>query len=178
MRIGLFTSRDITAGEELTFDYKFERYGATAQSCYCGELNCKGYIGTTEEKAVKADNSYSSSSSDDSDEEDEYIDIEDTDDNKSRYNASLKPLQDPHNVRYFVKRMLNSVGKPKLVNKLLVRLLMTNTNNTQGRDILKTIVKLHGLKMLKFWLGEWKHDESIVTKVQILLRNWACNTQY
>lgn len=27
MRIGIFTSRNIKAGEELTFDYKFERYG-------------------------------------------------------------------------------------------------------------------------------------------------------
>ncbi|OAD03654.1 hypothetical protein MUCCIDRAFT_38052, partial [Mucor lusitanicus CBS 277.49] len=45
MRIGIFTSRAITAGEELTFDYKFERYGAMAQRCYCGEPNCKGFIG-------------------------------------------------------------------------------------------------------------------------------------
>ncbi|RUS27589.1 hypothetical protein BC938DRAFT_483033, partial [Jimgerdemannia flammicorona] len=62
MRIGIFTTRPVEAGEELTFDYKFERFGngknphlliyllcyrhrATAQNCYCGEVNCKGIIG-------------------------------------------------------------------------------------------------------------------------------------
>ncbi|OBZ82198.1 Histone-lysine N-methyltransferase, H3 lysine-36 specific, partial [Choanephora cucurbitarum] len=45
MRIGIFTKKAIQAGSELTFDYKFERYGAVAQPCYCGEPTCKGYIG-------------------------------------------------------------------------------------------------------------------------------------
>ncbi|KAJ1567124.1 histone methyltransferase set2, partial [Cladochytrium tenue] len=37
LRMGLFALRDIKEGEELTFDYKFERYGAEPQICYCGE---------------------------------------------------------------------------------------------------------------------------------------------
>ncbi|KAJ3114579.1 histone methyltransferase set2 [Phlyctochytrium bullatum] len=43
--MGVFTLRDIEEDEELTFDYKFERYGAEPQPCYCGEIACKGVIG-------------------------------------------------------------------------------------------------------------------------------------
>lgn len=167
MRIGIFTSRTIKAGEELTFDYKFERYGAIAQKCYCGEPNCKGFIGASDEKIIEevlADthiNTSSSGSSDDDDDDDE----EDLDMITLR---RPQPLQDPEKVRSFVKRMLNSVGKPRMVNKLLMRLKMTNVDNSHGREILKMIVRLHGLKMLKFWLGEWKNNETIVLKVSYI----------
>ncbi|KAI9226817.1 MAG: putative huntingtin interacting protein, partial [Piptocephalis tieghemiana] len=45
LRMGMFSSRKVAPGEELTFDYQFQRYGAEAQPCYCGESVCKGYIG-------------------------------------------------------------------------------------------------------------------------------------
>lgn len=32
------------AGEEITFDYQFERYGKTAQRCFCGSAKCRQYI--------------------------------------------------------------------------------------------------------------------------------------
>lgn len=175
MRIGIFTSRFIEAGEELTFDYKFERYGATAQKCYCGEPNCKGYIGASDEKTNHS-NSHrlnniiinpcddDDDSSDPSD-EDDHAPEEDDDLDVLSTARRHQPLEDPQQVRSFVKRMLNSVGKPRLVNKLLMRLKATNPNNSVGREVLKTIVRLHGLKMLKFWLGEWKNNEIIVKKV-------------
>lgn len=76
-----------------------------------------------------------------------------------------EPLQDPREVQSFVKRMLDSVGKSHLVLKLLHRLELTDADTPQGKDILKKFVRLHGLKMLKFWLGEWKNDAEILTKV-------------
>jgi len=45
IRVGLFADKDIKAGTELTFDYKFERFGVKKQKCYCGEENCRGYLG-------------------------------------------------------------------------------------------------------------------------------------
>ncbi|CCE61354.1 hypothetical protein TPHA_0A02720 [Tetrapisispora phaffii CBS 4417] len=45
LRMGIFAKRRISKGEEITFDYNVDRYGATAQKCYCGESNCIGYMG-------------------------------------------------------------------------------------------------------------------------------------
>ncbi|XP_057729686.1 histone-lysine N-methyltransferase ASHH2 [Arachis stenosperma] len=44
--IGLFALRDIKQDEEVTFDYNYVRvFGAAAKKCYCGSINCRGYIG-------------------------------------------------------------------------------------------------------------------------------------
>lgn len=45
LRMGIFAKRKIEKGEEITFDYNVDRYGATAQKCYCGEPNCIGFLG-------------------------------------------------------------------------------------------------------------------------------------
>ncbi|KAJ6216886.1 hypothetical protein RDWZM_008043 [Blomia tropicalis] len=45
LRIGFFTLKHVSAGEEITFDYQFQRYGKKAQKCYCGSQNCRGVIG-------------------------------------------------------------------------------------------------------------------------------------
>ncbi|XP_071745910.1 histone-lysine N-methyltransferase SETD2 [Lepeophtheirus salmonis] len=45
MRIGFFTKRKVSSGEEITFDYKYERYGQEAQECLCEAENCRGWLG-------------------------------------------------------------------------------------------------------------------------------------
>lgn len=45
LRVGFFTKRGVKEGEELSFDYKFERYGNVAQKCYCGTSRCRGWLG-------------------------------------------------------------------------------------------------------------------------------------
>jgi len=43
-RIGVFASKDIAKGEEITFDYQFQRSGVGRVKCYCGSANCRGYL--------------------------------------------------------------------------------------------------------------------------------------
>ncbi|KAG7844208.1 hypothetical protein KL941_004157 [Ogataea angusta] len=44
-RMGIFAKRKIIKGEEITFDYNVDRYGAEPQKCYCGAPNCLGVMG-------------------------------------------------------------------------------------------------------------------------------------
>ncbi|KAF9988519.1 Histone-Lysine N-Methyltransferase ash1l [Modicella reniformis] len=46
MSIGIFSSQDIPAGAEISYDYNFSSFsGAQKQKCRCGAPNCRGYIG-------------------------------------------------------------------------------------------------------------------------------------
>jgi histone-lysine N-methyltransferase SETD2 len=49
LRVGFFSVRFIKKGEEITFDYQFQRYGKEAQPCYCESENCRGWIGENPE---------------------------------------------------------------------------------------------------------------------------------
>ncbi|EDW33745.1 GL27000 [Drosophila persimilis] len=49
LRIGFFSLKNILPGEEITFDYQYQRYGRDAQRCYCEAANCRGWIGTEPE---------------------------------------------------------------------------------------------------------------------------------
>ncbi|KAJ1733202.1 hypothetical protein LPJ61_001677 [Coemansia biformis] len=55
IRMGIFAERPIRRGEEITFDYKFERLAdSEPQLCYCGSPECKGIIGVAKERASRA----------------------------------------------------------------------------------------------------------------------------
>uniref|UniRef100_A0A8C2HJG7 [histone H3]-lysine(36) N-trimethyltransferase n=1 Tax=Cyprinus carpio TaxID=7962 RepID=A0A8C2HJG7_CYPCA len=54
LRVGFFTTKAVTAGTELTFDYQFQRYGKEAQKCFCGAPSCRGLIGGETRVSVRA----------------------------------------------------------------------------------------------------------------------------
>lgn len=45
LRVGFFSRKDIKKGDEITFDYQYQRYGKEAQRCYCEAASCRGWIG-------------------------------------------------------------------------------------------------------------------------------------
>lgn len=152
---------------------QFDR--AVAQPCYCGEPNCKGVIGGGNAKYNLGDQTAPDSEQSEEEAEMEALDLSAaTPKTKLMKKEQIRkrmnrPLESPDEVQLFVKKMLGSVGKAKLVEKLLYRLEMTESTTSNGREILKKFVRLHGLKMLKFWLGEWKNESDLVKKVSIAL---------
>ncbi|XP_053182722.1 histone-lysine N-methyltransferase SETD2 isoform X2 [Scomber japonicus] len=54
LRVGFFTTKTVTAGTELTFDYQFQRYGKEAQKCFCGAPSCRGFLGGENRVSVRA----------------------------------------------------------------------------------------------------------------------------
>ncbi|CAH8390714.1 unnamed protein product [Eruca vesicaria subsp. sativa] len=48
-RIGIFATRYITKGENLTYDYQFVQFGAD-QDCYCGAVCCRKQLGAKARK--------------------------------------------------------------------------------------------------------------------------------
>ena len=53
-RVGVFATRDIAAGDELTLDYQWQRVGITRVVCHCGADNCRAYLGATDEQLTAA----------------------------------------------------------------------------------------------------------------------------
>jgi serine/threonine protein kinase len=44
-RVGIFALKDVPAGTEVTFDYKWERKGFLPIICRCGAPSCRGFLG-------------------------------------------------------------------------------------------------------------------------------------
>lgn len=43
------------AGEEVTFDYQYERFPSSRlQKCFCGSQNCRGYLGAPKEGKLES----------------------------------------------------------------------------------------------------------------------------
>lgn len=53
LRIGFFAKKYIEADEEISFDYRLERYGREPQRCYCGTQVCRGWLGESPEEKTK-----------------------------------------------------------------------------------------------------------------------------
>lgn len=169
LRMGIFSKRDVKAGEELVFDYNVDRYGAEPQTCYCGEPNCLGYIGgkTQTDAAPKLSHHII-----------EALGLEDSEDwstataKKGRRpkkigeddedyteggsgGAQTRPLSEGD-----VTKVMSSLLHCKekwIVAKLLNRILTSEDDAVPAR-----VVKMHGYQILGRILHDYMDDENLV----------------
>lgn len=168
LRIGLFALKRIKAGSELTFDYKFIRFGGEAQRCLCGEANCKGVIG--EEQSVVPAHGLTLSSSP-----------------QGRGRASKRrpqsTAQEEEDVEAAHKRFTEATGLNNeedltLLARILLRteerdaiidLLRILKKTTSDELLMRRFVTLHGLQIISVLMGlHWRDAEMIGLCVAIL----------
>lgn len=180
LRMGIFTKREILCGEEITFDYNVDRYGAEAQECYCGEPNCIGILGgKTQTESV---NKLSQVVLDalDMDDIDEDAWLEDhfkrkkgkrksyEDDEDDDYSSSLptKPIS-----LNSVSKIMSSLMQSReewLITKLVSRILATDDKQIHIR-----VMQMHGYQTFNNILKDWRNTSpAIIRDILDIMTKW------
>uniref|UniRef100_A0A1A9X5E3 [histone H3]-lysine(36) N-trimethyltransferase n=1 Tax=Glossina brevipalpis TaxID=37001 RepID=A0A1A9X5E3_9MUSC len=94
LRIGFFSLKSIMPGEEITFDYQYQRYGREAQRCYCESTSCRGWIG--QEPTSDEGEQIDEESDEEEEEEPSHLLVPDDDDEDDDSDASIA---DPEEVQ-------------------------------------------------------------------------------
>ncbi|KAG7661661.1 SET2 [[Candida] subhashii] len=181
LRMGIFAKRKILKGEEITFDYNVDRYGAQSQPCYCGEPNCIKFMGgktqtdaalllpegiadalgvsAKDERQWLKENKHlrTNQQSDDSNINEEFI-----------KGLELRPLQSEVDVSRVMSALMKS--QDLLISKKLIQRL----HMTEDPNINLLIIKFHGYKTLSNMLKEYsnKDGDSIVEMILEILSKW------
>ncbi|KAI7522450.1 hypothetical protein KC316_g19229, partial [Hortaea werneckii] len=167
LRMGIFAERNIQAGEELTFNYNVDRYGAEPQPCYCGEPNCTGYIGgkTQTERATKLSHAII-----------EALGIDDADawDTAVAKKPRKKKMgeDDEEYVNNVEPKGLDEDGVNKVMSSLMqckekwiaVKLL-TRIQRADDEKVRNRVVRFHGYRILKNALATFIDDVNVCLQV-------------
>ncbi|KAK6197529.1 uncharacterized protein RJT21DRAFT_58016 [Scheffersomyces amazonensis] len=180
LRMGIFAKRLIQQGEEITFDYNVDRYGAQSQPCYCGEPNCIKFMGgktqtdaalllpegiaealgvtpQQERKWLKENKALrSKQQSDDTAINEKFI-----------KELIIQPLQEIE-----VSKVMGALMKSQdftIVNKLIQRI-----NSSREENINLAIIRFHGYKTFSTIIQQFKNSGSNSLMIMILeiLNRW------
>ena len=162
--MGIFAKRRIAAGEELTFDYNVDRYGADAQPCYCGEPNCAGVIGGKTQSDTHSKLPLSTIEAlgfEDGRDWDRAVSKKSrkkrVDEDDEEYVDSVQPKGlDQKAVENFLASLLRCDEKWIAV-KLLARLQRCDDEITLNR-----VVTMHGYRVIDSSLSKWMDDDEVV----------------
>lgn len=177
LKMGIFTKRDVQAGEELTFDYNVDRYGSEAQPCYCGEANCVGVLGgKTQTEAVSRLPQLLVEALE-LDADDEYQWMVATKKTRKK-KAAGESLDEDYSLSLPTKPItISSVSKVMssllqsreewLIFKLIDRISSTTDNAIHAR-----VMQMHGYQIFSQLLRDWKSNQKISVQILEILNKW------
>ncbi|KAK9429550.1 hypothetical protein V1505DRAFT_153225 [Lipomyces doorenjongii] len=178
LRMGIFAKRDIIAGEEITFDYNVDRYGAQAQPCYCGEPNCIGFIGgkTQTEAAPKLSQVFLDALGISDDEEWATA--------TSKRKRRIQTNDDEEYVSTLPTRPVTEEGVSKIMSgllqckeKWLASKLLKRIHSSDDLGVQRRVMRMHGYQILGSILREWKAEDDVVILVLEILSKWPRMTR-
>ncbi|ESK96718.1 histone-lysine n-methyltransferase [Moniliophthora roreri MCA 2997] len=170
VRMGIFAKRNIKKHEELTFNYNVDRYGHQAQTCYCGEPNCVGFIGgKTQTDVSTMDDLYLDALgiTDDADvaalkgnKKKKGKKIDDPD-----FMPQMKPIVEKEVPK--VVQALRQVQSKKVLSKLLTRIKITEDGAS-----LRQIMRLRGFSIMKNILEDYAEDLDVIALALQSMISW------
>ncbi|KAK9384723.1 hypothetical protein V1515DRAFT_610755 [Lipomyces mesembrius] len=178
LRMGIFAKRDIIAGEEITFDYNVDRYGAQAQPCFCGEPNCIGFIGgkTQTEAAPKLSQVFVDALGISDDEEWATA--------TSKRKRRIQANDDEEYVSTLPTRPVTEEGVSKIMSgllqckeKWLASKLLKRIHSSDDLGVQRRVMRMHGYQILGSILREWKAEDDVVILVLEILSKWPRMTR-
>ncbi|SJL11215.1 related to Histone-lysine N-methyltransferase, H3 lysine-36 specific [Armillaria ostoyae] len=170
VRMGIFAKRYIKKNEELTFNYNVDPCRHQAQTCYCGEPQCVGFIGGKTQTDVSAM-------------DDLYLDaLGITDESelmeyKGTKKRKGKKLDDPDFLPQMKSITLKDVPKvvqavrqttsPKVLYKLLTRMKIT-----EDQTALRQIMRLRGFSLMKNILEDYSEETDLICLTLECMSTW------
>ncbi|XP_006868865.1 PREDICTED: histone-lysine N-methyltransferase SETD2 [Chrysochloris asiatica] len=140
LRVGFFTTKLVSSGSELTFDYQFQRYGKEAQKCFCGSANCRGYLGGENRVSIRAAGGKMK---------------KERSRKKDSVDGELEALMENG-------EGLSDKNQVLSLSRLMVRIetleqkltCLELIQNTHSQSCLKSFLERHGLSLLWIWMAE------------------------
>ncbi|KAG8872334.1 histone methyltransferase set2 [Tulasnella sp. 332] len=183
IRMAIFAKRNIVKDEELTFNYNVDRYGNDAQTCYCGEANCVGFIGgKTQTEVATMD--------------DVYLDALGLDDDeiralsinipkkvkKGKKGAAAPPVPanpEEEELKFAVKplkveqvaSLLIAIRKAIGTTRPMLLKLLGRLQLTEDLPSLRQFLRLRGLGLLAEILGDSSEDPEVATLILQSIQN-------
>ncbi|GAA5891496.1 hypothetical protein JCM8208_007302 [Rhodotorula glutinis] len=175
MRMGIFTKRAVKMHEELTFNYNVDRYGHVAQECFCGEPNCIGFIGgKTQTDIGGMDDLYIDALG--ITDEVEQLELKG---NKKKKGKKLDEDFTPtlHPVQLDEVPKVSSAIRQALQTRRILEKLLTRVQMTTDDEVLRGLMRLHGLNLMNNVLREYPQDVHVILLDLEILAKWKLQTR-
>ncbi|VDB94051.1 unnamed protein product [Peniophora sp. CBMAI 1063] len=169
VRMGIFAKRRIQKDEELTFNYNVDRYGHEAQTCYCGEPNCVGFIGgKTQTDVAGMDDLYLDALG--LTEEVERLGLKGNKKKKGKkldedWSPDLKALTSKECPK--IVQAIRQTQSKKVMLRLLGRIQMSD-----DLAVFRELMRLRGFSLMTNLMNDYKEDDEVLLLALQCMAKW------